>query len=212
MIRRGEEIGRLKPLAKLVTKLFRPSKIMNAKDHIKRVSACMCVVLGVIASEVAMGFSAVPVLLDEGQSGRSAWGVWLDAAGKKSAPDRVCLELALERPSAGGLLARSESRECVTVSASAPVVEAISGGRGKMRRTVVAVLFAPSVQKVYLNIGQGGGKVLRVRNLPSGYAERLRINEIGFLTAGMAGNACLHRLIAYDRGGNVLSDSEKFTC
>lgn len=148
-----------------------------------------------------------PSVLGEGQIGRSAWAVWLEGAAGKAGPSLVCVGIALARPSVAGLVARSESRECVSVGEDEPVLESITGGKGKKRRTVWAMLFAPSVARIYLNIGDKGGRMVQTRQLSRRVAERLEIEQLSYFRAGYAGSACLRRLITYGAGGERLSDT-----
>lgn len=162
--------------------------------------------LGLATTVTAHRHSQV-VILDEGKIGKAAWGAWLEpAAGNTDGPEKVCRNLALMRPTNGGLYARSESRECGAISPSSPAIESIDSGRGSKRRSVWLMIFAPNVERIYVNVGKTGGRSIRVAKLSSQDSGKLKVENLGFWVRGYAGNASLHRLISYDSTGATLSD------
>jgi hypothetical protein len=152
------------------------------------------------------------VVLKEGNIGKAEWGAWLEPDRAKGQADKVCRNIALSHPVSGGLRARSEFRECSSVTETVPVIESLDEGDKSKRRTVWLGLFAPNVATAFLRIGRSSGETVHVRKLRSGAAAKLGTDRLGFWVRGFAGNACLHRLIAYDGEGNVLSDSGKEPC
>jgi hypothetical protein len=153
------------------------------------------------------------VLLREGKIGRSVWAAWLEPTKKSGrAGERVCRSLALAGPSAGGLVAQSEYRECGAVSESSPIIESIDRGQGLKRRTVWLGLFSADVSSVYIKIGHVRGGNVQLSRLSEENAEALGTSRLTFWVHGFSRGACLARLITYDSSGEMLSDSGRNPC
>jgi hypothetical protein len=168
------------------------------------------VLLACISARAADGGHVV--VLREGTIGKSKWTAWLEPAIARGKANKVCRNLALSHPTYAGLIARSEFRECGSITAAEPAVESIEAGEGSKQRSVWLGLFAPMVRTIYVRIGSSAGHLVHLQALSVRAAAKVDAERLRYWVRGYAGASCLRRLITYDVNGEVLSDSGSEPC
>lgn len=171
--------------------------------------AAAFVILGAATIPGAYGAASKEVVVGQGSIGASKWIAWLHPNARRPSKEHVCTGIVLKRPEASAI---SESDECATVGDHDAILTLISGGSGKKKRTVIAVVFGPEIASFHAYLRFGGVVKKPVNRIGAGAAHRLGIEDVGVWTRGFAGGLCLRRLVAYNARGAIVNDSGRLSC